>query len=292
MFRSRLAGFGSIALGAGIAASAILGPLVLKVIRFRTSANIENQFAGGEVMSLVGVAPMAVAAGVLWLRGHRLAPPLALGSALYAVYTYTTAVIGQEYGRYDGNVEKFFPLYARLVAGGAAIAAFTWGQLGETGAPLPPGRLRRMMAGIFLGLGSFFVLAWAQQIRLVYSGNATAEYQEGPTIFWLIKLLDFGFMIPLLLATGAGLLRRNRTAIKAAYGLATFATCLAGSIAGMAVVMQAKGDPSAQPVMLVVLVPVTIGLAVVTEHLLRSYVEGSRERPDLPASPRAGWQMG
>ena len=291
MIRSRLAGFGSIALGAGIAASAILGPLVLKVIRFRTSANIENQFVGGEVMSLAVVAPMAVAAGVLWLRGHRLAPPLALGPALYAVYTYTTAVIGQEYGRYDGNVEKFFPLYAGLVAGGAAIAASAWGQLGETGAPLPPDRLRWTMAGIFLGLGSFFALAWAQQIRLVYTGNATTEYQEGPTIFWLIKLLDFSFMIPLLLATGAGLLRQNRTAIKAAYGLATFATCLAGSITGMAVVMQAKGDPSAQPVMLVVLVPATIGLAMVTEHLLRSYVQGTREEPEVPVTPRVGWQM-
>ena len=148
------------------------------------------------------------------------------------------------------------------------------------------------MAGIFLGLGSFFALAWAQKIRLVYIGNATAEYREGPTIFWLIKLLDFGFMIPLLLATGAGLMRRNRTAIKVAYGLATFATCLAGCITGMAAVMQAKGDPSAQPLMLVVLVPATIGVAVVTEHLLRSYVQGTRERPELPATPRVGWQMG
>lgn len=291
MVQSRLVGFGSMALGAGIAASAVLGPLVLKVIEFRTSANIENQFVGGEVISLAVVAPMAVAAGVLWLRGHRLAPPLALGPALYAVYTYTTAVIGQEYGRYDGNVEQFFPLYAGLVAGGAAIATFAWGQLGETEAPLPPDRLRRTMAGIFLGLGSFFALAWAQQLRLVYSGNPTAEYQEGPTIFWLIKLLDFGFMIPLLLATGVGLIRKNRTAIKAAYGLATFATCLAGSITGMAVVMQAKGDPSAQPVMLVVLIPATIGLAVVTEHLLRSYVQDTREWLPLPAS-RAGWQRG
>ncbi len=255
MTGSRLAGLGSIALGTGIAISAILGPLVLKVITFRTSANLENQFVGGEVVSLAVVAPTAVVAGLLWLRGHRLAPPLALGPALYAVYTYTTAVIGQEYTLYDGNVEKFFPLYAGLVAGGAAIAVSAWSRLGEADVPMPAAGLRRTLAGIFLGMGTFFALASAQQIRLVVTGNPPAEYQEGPTLFWLIKLLDFGFMIPLLLATGTGLLRRHPAAIRAAYGLAAFATCLAGPIIGMAAVMQAKGDPSAEPAMLAVLSP-------------------------------------
>jgi hypothetical protein len=92
--RQRIAGFGSIALGAGIAAGAVLGPLGLKVIAFRTSADLENQFVGGEVVSLAVVAPASVAAGVLWLRGHGFAPALALGPALYAVYTYTTVVGG------------------------------------------------------------------------------------------------------------------------------------------------------------------------------------------------------
>lgn len=233
---------------------------------------------GGEVVSLAVVAPVAIVAGALWLGGHRLAPALALGSALYAVYTYTTAVIGQEYTRYDGNVERFFPLYAGLVAGGAAIAVIAWSRLGEISIPMPSDGLRRTLAGIFLAMGAFFALAWAAQIRLVITGNPTAEYVEGPTLFWLIKLLDFGFMIPLLVATGIGLVRRHPVAIKAAYGLTTFATCLAGSIAGMAVVMQARGDPSAQPAMLVVLLPATAGLAVVTERLLRSYLRGTGDR--------------
>jgi hypothetical protein len=92
----RVAGLGSIALGAGIATAAVLGPLALDVIRFRTSDHLENQFVGGEIVSLGVVAPAAIAAGALWLRGHRLAPVVALGPSLYAVYTYTTAVVGQE----------------------------------------------------------------------------------------------------------------------------------------------------------------------------------------------------
>ena len=281
------AGLGSIALGAGIAVSAILGPLVFKVIEFRTSDHLENQFVGGEVVSLTVVAPAAIAAGVLWLRGHRLAPALALGPALYAVYTYTTAVLGQEYARYDGNVEQFFPLYAGLVAGGAAIAAFAWSRLGETELPMPSDRLRRTLAGVFLGIGGLFALTWAAQIRLVVTGNPTAEYVEGPTLFWLIKLLDFGFVIPALLVTGVGLLRRHPAAITAAYGVAGFATCLAGSIAGMAVAMEAKNDPASQPAMLAIVLPAAIGLALLTGRLLQSFPRATGERqPAADHRPR------
>ena len=288
MKRSLLPGLGSIALGAGIAVSAILGPLVLDVVTFRTSANIENQFAGGEAVSLVVVAPVAITAGVLWLRGHRLAAPLTFGPAIYAVYTSTTVIVGQEYARYDGNVEKFFPLYAGLVAGGAAIAACAWRRLNEFEAPTPSAGLRRALAGIFLGVGGFFALAWAQQIRLVYAGNFPVDYLAGPTLFWAIKLLDFGFLIPALIATGAGLLYQHPAAIKAAYGLAPFLMCLAGSITGMGVVMLAKGDPSAEPAVLAVALTVTVGLAVVTAQVLRSYLRGASKRPSIAARYRSG----
>ena len=270
----RIAGLGSIVLGAGIALSALLGPLALRVIEFRTSKHIENQFVGGEVVSLGLVAPAAIAAGVLWLRGHRLAPVLAVGPAAYAVYTYTTAVIGQEYALYEGNVEQFFPLYAGLVAGGVAVAAKSWSQLREAVASEPPDGLRRALAAIFLGIGGFFALAWAAQIRLVVTGNPSTEYQEGPTLFWLIKFLDVAFVIPALVATGIGLLRPQPTALKAAYALAPFGTCLAGSIAGMAIAMELKGDPSSQPAMLVVVLPATAGLALTTWRLMRSYASG------------------
>ncbi len=95
----RLQGVGAMLLGSGIAISAVLRPLALKIVKFRTSDSIENQFVGGEIVSLTVVAPALIGAGVLWLRGYRLAPAVAIGPALYAAYTYTTVVVGQEYAR-------------------------------------------------------------------------------------------------------------------------------------------------------------------------------------------------
>jgi len=271
----RITGAGSILLGVGIAVSAVLGPLGFEVIWFRTSEHLTNQFVGGEIVSLAVVAPMAAAAGVLWLHGHRLAPAIAMAPTLYAVYTYLSVVLGQEYARYDGNVERYFPLYAGLVAGGLAVAAAAWSRLGRVGLPVLPDRLRRALAGVLLATGGLITLAWAQQIRSVVTGDLSADYLESPTLFWVIKILDFGFVIPLAIATGAGLLRQQPAAIKAAYGLIGFLTCLAGSVTGMAVAMEIKDDPSSQPVVLAVLLPVTAGLAALWVGLLRSRLQGS-----------------
>ncbi len=275
MQAQRIAGFASLGLGLGIAASSILGPLVLRVIKFHASRNIENQFVGGEIASLTLVAPGCMAAGALWLRQHRLAPAIALGTALYAVYTYSTVIVGQEYRQYEGNVEKAFPLYAGIVAGAAAITAYAWSQLDARLLPEPSEHLRRALGIGFVSLGGFFALAWTAQIAAVLRGNPPADYQDAPTLFWLIKLLDFGFCIPALVATGTGLLRRSQAAIKPAYALAGFGTCLMASVAGMAVAMTLKDDPSAEPVMLAVTIPATTGLAVATWRLLQAYARQS-----------------
>ena len=279
----RTTGLGLLGLGLGIAVSAILGPLVLGVIKLRTPVNIENQFVGGEIVSLGVVAPVAVVAGVLWLRGHRLAPALALAPALYSVYTYASVVFAQDYARFDGNGERFFPLYTALAGGGAAIAVSAWSQLGRQPIPIPSLHLRRTLGTILIAAGSLIGLAWAQQIRLVISGQPGADYLEGPSLFWFIKFADFGFVIPAMLATGVGLFRSIPTAIKAAYGLAGFLTCLAGSVTGMGIAMELKGDPSSQPGVLIALVPLTLGLAAVTAILLRSFLSG-RGPGSLPNS--------
>jgi len=187
------------------------------------------------------------------------------------VYTYSTVVVGQEYARYDGNVERFFPLYAGLIAGGGAIAASAWARVGEVETPVLPEHLRRTIAGVFIGLGGLFALTWAAQIRQVVAGDPSTEYLEAPTLFWLIKTLDFGVCIPALLVTGVGLLLRSPFADRATYALAGFSTCLVGSIAGMAISMQVKHDPTAAPSMLAIVVPATVGLAWITGRLLWFY---------------------
>lgn len=265
-----LSSIGVTALGIGMAASAILGPLALKVITFRTSHNIENQFVGSEIVSLGIVAPLAVASGVLWARGHRMGPVLALTSGLYAIYTYTSVVLGQEYGRYPGNVEHYFPLYAGMVALGGLVTWSAWTRVRNLLVTEPSVGIRRTLGWTFTGIGVLIGIAWAGQIRQIVSSHPSTEYLEGPATFWVIKFLDFGFLIPAAIVIEIGLIRNQPGAIKAAYGFGGFLACLTGSIAAMAVAMEVRNDPSAAPALIAILFPISVALAAGTIQLIRT----------------------
>lgn len=136
------------------------------------------------------------------MERHRLASVLSITLAIGII---AAGILGQEYALYDGNVERAFPLHPALIAPGAAVAVLAASQLVPQPAPLPGDRLRTTVAGIFLLIAVFFALAWIVQVVQVYRGEKPAGYVDGPTLFWLIRMLDFGFLLPALGAIGLGL---------------------------------------------------------------------------------------
>src|SRR5438128_2194806 len=90
--------------------SAVLGPLGLGLLQYRTSSTTLNQLEGSDAAVLFVVAPAALLTAWLAARRHPAAPPLAAGIGIFAVYTYAQVMVGQEYLRLPGNVERFFPL--------------------------------------------------------------------------------------------------------------------------------------------------------------------------------------
>ena len=69
MRANRLLGAGLFTLAALIVGYAVLGPLILDVIHFRTSVSGLSQVRGGDLAALVVVAPACVGVGVLAWRG-------------------------------------------------------------------------------------------------------------------------------------------------------------------------------------------------------------------------------
>jgi hypothetical protein len=58
-----------IGLGTVIAATAVLGPFLTGVIRYRTSDTTLNQVIGGDAVALLLIAPACLATGIGLLRG-------------------------------------------------------------------------------------------------------------------------------------------------------------------------------------------------------------------------------
>jgi hypothetical protein len=258
------------ALGAAIALTSVLGPLLLGLIRYRTSPTTLNQLLGSDAAALVAVAPLALAAAVLVTRRHPAGALLAVGVGAFALYTYAQVVIGQEYLRLPGNVERYFPLLLGVFLLGEAVVVLGW-RLVPAGLPVPSRRLERVAGGVLLAVAVFLV--FGQHLRpmlLAWSDPASmTEYASSPTPFWLVKLMDLGIVVPIATATGVGLLRGAAWARRLAYPLLTAYTLLGVSVTAMGVVMNLHADPDASVALTAGFGLFTVAFAVLTAALYR-----------------------
>ena len=233
-------------LALGMAVSAVLGPLVLGLLQYRTSPTTLNQLEGSDAAALVVLAPVTLVAAFLAARGHPAAPPLAAGVGVFALYTYAQVIVGQEYLRLPGNVERYFPLLLAVFVLAEAAVVLGWRSLPDQ-LPVLGLRVRRACAlalflvVLFLVVGLHLrtmLLAWQDPGRMT-------EYASSPTPFWLVKLMDLGIVIPGALVIGASLWRGAPWATRPAYVLLTGYTGLAVSVTAMAVLMDVRSDPDA-----------------------------------------------
>jgi hypothetical protein len=243
----RLVLAGSLALlASAIATASLLGPVGVDELRYRTSATTLNQLVGSDVAALLVATPLALVAALLVLRGHRAGPLLATGVGVYVVYTYAQVIVGQEYLRLPGNVERFFPLLlAIFVLGESAIIL----GMRQTSTELPPPtrRLERGTGWVLLLVAVFLVVGLHLPTMLSAWSEPTsmAEYASAPTPFWLVKLMDLGIVVPAAVVTGIGLLRGTAWAPRVMYPFLTGYALLSSSVLSMALVMLANGDPDA-----------------------------------------------
>jgi hypothetical protein len=291
MARDRWTGIALLLLGTGLAANALSGPLVLGIMKLHESLAFNNQFVGGEIVSLFVAAPLALVAGVLWLKGHELAPLLAFAPAIYTLYTILTLILGGNYAHQPGNSEEFFPLHWLLLVLSWVIIVRSWSAINPSGIAPPSDPLRRLTAGTLLLVSLAVGFVWLRQVVAVLAGEPVPDYPEGATLFWLIRLFDLVFFVPLAFATGVRLFRHDVGAVRVAYALSGFLAGELGAVAAMMAVMLATGDPSASAPVLAGLIVVCGWITFVTAALFRSYLRNicsprTLSRPSFGAGPR------
>ena len=230
-----------------VALAALFGPLTGGPIRYHVSADALNQVIGGDFVAAALVVPVSLFAAWLAWRRHPAAPVVALGPAVFAVYTYTQLAIGGDYTRYEGNSERFFVLHLAVFVLGSWIALRSWGAIKALRFPPMNRRSRRVLGSLMIVVAGFVLVglhlptlidAWRDQPE-------RPEYLADPAVFWVVKLMDLGIVVPTLTAVGIGLVRGAGWAHKAAYGVLGWFAQLGSSVAAMAAVMQVNGDPAA-----------------------------------------------
>lgn len=264
-----------IILAALVATSVVLGPLMTGSIVQRTSSDAIDQFRGSEIVSLLVVVPILLLASLFFQRSHPIAPHLALAGALFCVYTYVTVITGQEYSHISGNVERAFPLYVGMIALGTTISVIAWRAIHATAAVSAPHQTGSRMSWGLIALGAIVSLLWAAQIWQVYWGTPDSAYAESPALFWTIKLLDYGFVIPIAFMLAEGLRHNRPYAFEAGTAFLSFFTILAMGILAMGVSTTLARFSVAQVPLVTVLAIVVIALAFVDYYLLARIAAGA-----------------
>jgi hypothetical protein len=264
--RDRLLGVGLVLLGAAVAVVAVLGPLVFGVLRYRTSATSLNQILGGDAAVLMVVVPVSVAVGVLAIRRHPAAPVLALAPSIFVVYTYTQLIVGNEYLRLPGNVERFFPLMLGIFILAGAIALRSWSSVPAAQLPATSARADRVAGVLLLVIAVFVVvgLHLPSFLDAIREQPTAVQYLSSPTPFWLVKLMDLGIIVPAAVAVGIGALRRREWARKPVYAILGAYTLIGVSVAGMGITMSLRDDPDASMSTLIGMTLLAVLLGAVT----------------------------
>lgn len=230
----------SLSLGVLLLGAAFLGPLMTGRIRFHMSGDAVTQYVGGEVVTVL-IALVLVALTPAWSPDRVWPPAIAAGSAAYVVYTFASVVAGQEYGRYPGNAERAFLLYTAITALAVALLVVSV----RTLASHPMAGPRTASRWALAGLAVVVALLWLGQVAGFYRAGATPEYESATSLFWLIKYLDLGVVIPL--AVIVAILQRSPTPTSdaAVVTLLGFLTCLLAALVLMALEMVRRDTPGA-----------------------------------------------
>jgi hypothetical protein len=236
------------ALGAGLAANALLGPLALGVIDYHYTETLKNQGTGLDFVALVVVAPLCFVAGYLGTRRGALGPVLAFAPAAFTAYMMPQYVIGPDYLGLPGNNENFFALHFVLFS--VAVAAFILAWDAVPASALPVRGARRAGA---IGFLLFFPVFMAVGLYIPGLSDALSEapdrsaYLDNPTAFWIVAFLDLAAAGPAALVAGVALWRGASWARKALYAMTGWFALTPPSVAAMAIVMVKNDDPNGSP---------------------------------------------
>jgi hypothetical protein len=265
---ARWTGAGLLALAAALAAIAVLGPLVTGAIEWRISDLVRNQLLGLDAVSLVLVAPLAAAAGVLAWRGSPLGMVLGLPPAFYAAYMLPQYVLGPDYGHLAGNNERAFPLMLAAFALGVVAVIATWSEMDLRRVRASESR-ERLVGRVLLPVMAVLVFSrYAAVLPDIMSADPQAEdYLAGPTFMWTIALLDLGIGVPAIVATCVGVRRGAAWARRALYAVVGSLALIGVAVAGMAVSMFIRDDPAMSAAGMSVMVALGAALAAMAVAL-------------------------
>jgi len=178
---------------------AVQGPLFRGAIRYKTAEVINNQLVGQDLVNLLLLAPLLILGGIALLSRKGFARDLLIATPLFLIYYVLSYTIGWEWSSpaYSGNSEGYTFLYLFVLIAALVILLYALSIFPKN----VVSRFRPKGLAVYSVLFSLFLLVfaamWVKEVREVIVTGTTRGYDIAPTAFWLVRVFDLGFSIPL-----------------------------------------------------------------------------------------------
>lgn len=198
-FERFFVGFMAMSAGLLLIYLALLGPLFLGIIKYRTAEAIISQLIGQDIVNLFLLSPLLILGGLALILKKSYALYLLIFTPLFLIYYSLSYSIGWEWSSplYFGNNEKYILFFIFILIASMIILLYSLAFFPLS--PIP--RLKRkgliIYSFIFSLFLSIFAVMWLKEVTDVMIRGTARGYELAPTAFWVVRVFDLGFSIPL-----------------------------------------------------------------------------------------------
>jgi len=189
----------AVSTGAILIYLAIRGPLFLGSIKYKTAAVISNQLIGQDVVNLLLLSPLLIVGGIALFLKKRISKYLLIATPLYLIYYVFGYTVGWEWSspNYAGDSQALTFHFLFVLVAALIILLYSLAEFPKD----VTSRFNKKGLVIYSAAFSLFLLVfagmWVHEIREVIATGTTRAYDVAPTAFWLVRVFDLGFSIPL-----------------------------------------------------------------------------------------------
>jgi len=238
--------FISIANGFVLIYLAIKGPLFLGQIKYRTADLLNNQLIGQDIVNLFLLSPVLIAGGIALLLKKHISKYLLIITPLYLIYYVLSYTIGWEWSspKYTGNSEGYTFYFLFVLISSLLILLYSLSIFPKN----VESRFKKKPLITYSFLFSFFLLVfasmWVKEVLEVMATGTTRAYDIAPTAFWVVRIFDLGFSIPLGLISVYLLWTRPNTTYSIQFLFYGFFFTMIIAVNAMGLVMYFNHDPT------------------------------------------------